>query len=255
MLVDIVKQRNLKVFKEGKLSDVTDYMVVEKSLRIILNGHELVTLACSPEATEQLAVGYLLSEGLLNSREDIKSMQADDPLAVSIETFSQTTFPAGARKINTCMGKGGTGLPEPLPVDTEIPKLDPWHLLKLIHELDATSFTFQRTGGVHSAALGDSDTMLVRYEDIGRHNAVDKTLGHAVLEGIKLQDKVLLLSGRIASEILIKAARNRIPVIVSRSAPTLLAVELAEKLGLTVVGFARGQRFNVYAHGERIKFD
>lgn len=253
--MDIIKERNLQVFKEGNLSDVSDYMVVEENLRIILNGHELVTLACSPEATEQLAVGYLFSEGLLNSREDIKSLQADDPLAVSIETFSQVTLPAGARKINTCMGKGGAELPDPLTIDTELPRFDPWHLLKLIHELDSTSFTFQRTGGVHSAALGNSEAMLVRYEDIGRHNAVDKTLGHAILEGISLQDKVLLLSGRIASEILIKAARNRIPVIVSRSAPTLLAVELAEKLGLTVVGFARGQRFNLYAHGERIKFD
>ncbi|MGI5879034.1 MAG: formate dehydrogenase accessory sulfurtransferase FdhD [Syntrophomonadaceae bacterium] len=255
MLVDIVKERNMQVFKEGKLSDVSDYMVVEENLRIILNGHELVTLACTPEATKQLAVGYLFSEGLLNSREDIKNLQADDPLVVSIETFSPATLPAGARKINTCMGKGGAELPEPLPLATEIPRYDPWHLLALIHELDSTSFTFQRTGGVHSAALGDNKAMLFRYEDIGRHNAVDKTIGHAVLEGFTLQDKCLLLSGRIASEILIKAARNRIPVIVSRSAPTLLAVELAEKLGVTIVGFARGRSFNLYSHGERIKLE
>ncbi len=125
-------------------------------------------------------------------------------------------------------------------------------LLHLIGLLEEESTTFRKTGGVHSAALGDSKGMLVRYEDIGRHNAVDRILGYAFLNRIDPKDKCLLLSGRISSEILIKAAHYGIPVVVSRSAPTFLAVELADEFNLAVVGFARGERLTVYSHPERV---
>ena len=118
--------------------------------------------------------------------------------------------------------------------------------------MDASSQTFKQTGGVHSAGLADNQQLLFRFEDIGRHNAVDKVIGQAFLQQIDLSDKCLLLSGRIAAEILIKAARNGIPFLLSRSAPTLKAVEMAEEIGLTVIGFARGQRFNLYCQGEGI---
>jgi FdhD protein len=144
---------------------------------------------------------------------------------------------------------------QPLPAEAEPVCYSPAHLLKVINELDATSYTFQQTGGVHSAGLADNRQLLFRYEDIGRHNAVDKVIGQAFLQQIDLSDKCLLLSGRIAAEILMKTARNGIPLILSRSAPTMMAVETAEKLGLTVVGFARGQRFNLYCQSERIRFD
>lgn len=143
----------------------------------------------------------------------------------------------------------------PLPAADDQIRYTPAHLLEIINQLDASSYTFQRTGGVHSAGLADNQKLLFRFEDIGRHNAVDKVIGQAFLEQIDLRDKCLLLSGRIAGEILLKTACNGIPVILSRSAPTLLAVETAERLGLTVVGFARGQKFNLYCHGERIRFD
>ena len=94
--------------------------------------------------------------------------------------------------------------------------------------------------------------MICMFEDIGRHNAVDKVLGYAFLHGISSQDKILLLSGRIASEILLKAARAQIPLVLSRSAPTGLTIDLAEELNITVVGFARGKRLSVYTHPERV---
>jgi FdhD protein len=122
----------------------------------------------------------------------------------------------------------------------------------LISLLEEKSVTFRRTGGVHSAALADSNGLIARYEDVGRHNAVDKSLGYALLNQIDPNDKILVLSGRIASEILLKAARSRIPMFLSRSAPTYLAVELANKLGITVVGFARGEQLNVYSYMERV---
>ncbi len=105
---------------------------------------------------------------------------------------------------------------------------------------------------MHSAALADANGFLARYEDIGRHNAVDKALGFACLNKIDPEGKILVLSGRIAAEIILKAARSRIPMVLSRSAPTYLAVELAEKLGITVVGFAREDQLNVYSGMERV---
>jgi FdhD protein len=123
----------------------------------------------------------------------------------------------------------------------------------MVHDLDKQSLTFRKTGGVHSAALGNQRELVVRYEDIGRHNAVDKVMGYAFLHQIPLQDKCLILSGRISTEIVLKVALNGIAVIVSRSAPTLQAVKMAERLGLTIIGFARGNRFNVYTHGERVQ--
>ena len=102
------------------------------------------------------------------------------------------------------------------------------------------------------ARLWQIENMFVMYEDIGRHNAVDRVLGYAFLNRIDTSDKILLLSGRISSEILIKAARRGVPLVVSRSAPTKLALELADQFGVTVVGFARGERFSIYSHKERI---
>jgi FdhD protein len=122
----------------------------------------------------------------------------------------------------------------------------------MINQLEDKSVTFHRTGGVHSAALADASGLLCMYEDIGRHNAVDKVLGYAFINNISTDDKCLLLSGRIASEILIKAARGNIPLVLSRSAPTGLTIELADEMDIAVVGFARGQRFSIYSHKEKI---
>ena len=125
-------------------------------------------------------------------------------------------------------------------------------MLQIINLLEERSSTFRLTGGVHSAALADQNGIICMYEDIGRHNAVDKVLGYAFLNEINTEDKCLLLSGRVASEILIKAARAHIPVVLSRTAPTGLTIDLAEELNITVVGFARGDRFSVYSHPERV---
>jgi FdhD protein len=161
------------------------------------------------------------------------------------------------RQIASCCGKGRASLyfvndaSQLEPVQSE-------HLFsavlipKMIALLEEQSETFRLTGGVHGAALADSENMFVMYEDIGRHNAVDRVLGYAFLNRIDTADKLLLLSGRVSSEILIKAARRGVPLVVSRSAPTKLAVELAEQFGITVVGFARGQQFSIYSHKEKI---
>jgi FdhD protein len=126
---------------------------------------------------------------------------------------------------------------------------------KLLSDFRTISKLYLETGGVHSAALADNGSILFFSEDIGRHNAVDKLIGKAFLESVSVENKVLLTSGRVTSEIMTKAARNRFPVLISRAAPSCMAVNLAEDMGITLVGFARGDRMNVYSWPNRIKME
>lgn len=247
----ILRPRKVQSYDKGNWSDFNDELVVEEHLHIILNGQKLVSIACSPEYTRELAVGYLVSEGFIRQYQDLSTVKVPHPLQVEVETTCPVDLSAPGQ-INTCMGRGSGAQVQPREYPSDSQPWSPAHLLKLIAELDASSLTFKKTGGVHSAALGSHQGTLIRYEDIGRHNAVDKVIGHAFLQQIPLYDKCLLLSGRIASEILLKIARAGFPMIVSRSAPTYKAVNRAEELGVTVVGFARGSRFNLYCHEHRI---
>lgn len=135
---------------------------------------------------------------------------------------------------------------EPLKLDLEIIK-------KNMIDFNRRSELFQKTGGVHSCGLYFQDEMLVFEEDIGRHNALDKIIGRALLDRIDLEDKMVLTSGRVSSEILIKIARRGISTIVSMSAPTNLAIELAKELSINLLGFVRGERLNIYTNLEDYK--
>jgi FdhD protein len=125
-------------------------------------------------------------------------------------------------------------------------------ILQLMNEFQKMSALFLETGGVHSAALADEEGIIVFAEDLGRHNALDKVFGEALSKGIRLSDKIILSSGRLSSEITIKALKRGIPILASPSAPTNLAIELARQLGLTMLGFVRGKRLNIYSGSERL---
>ncbi len=125
-------------------------------------------------------------------------------------------------------------------------------VFRLVRQMQEGSETFSRTGGVHNAALCDRQGILLDRMDIGRHNALDKIYGYCLRRNIPVNDKIIVFSGRISSEILLKVAKIGCGVILSKSAPTALALELAENLGITTVGFVRGQSCNVYTHPQRI---
>jgi len=144
---------------------------------------------------------------------------------------------------------GPTGLIAPLRSDLRI---SPETVFRLIKDFQSRAVIFKETGGTHCAALARSAEILYFAEDIGRHNAVDKVIGQALLDGIELEDKVLLLSGRIAYDISVKAARGGIPICISRAAPTSAALEFGERTGLSIIGFVRGKRLNIYTHPERL---
>jgi FdhD protein len=126
-------------------------------------------------------------------------------------------------------------------------RVGPAALAARLKELFGAAIHYRASRGIHGAALGDGERLLVVAEDVGRHNAVDKVKGEALLRGIPTEDRILLSTGRISSEMLLKASRMAVPVVASRTSPTEMAVALAEQLGITVVGYLRGDSLNVYA--------
>jgi FdhD protein len=240
-----------------------DIVVRELPLTILLNGRELVTLLCSPANLKYLAIGFLLSEGLLHSRNDIKRIIDDGKRGiVRVETvtdlngeeeqvFKRIITPGCGRGAAFYSAADAVGMNE---VKSGL-QVSGAEILELMSHFQQRSETYRSTGGVHSAALCDKKNLNVFSEDIGRHNAIDKIFGQCIWEGISTNNQIILTSGRISSEIVIKIARNNVPVLASKSAPTDTAVKLADMLGITLVGFVRGMRMNVYSHHQRIVSD
>ncbi len=239
----------------------TDIVVEEYPLTLFLEGKEFVTLLCSPEDLEYLVTGFLLSEGFIKSSGDIGRLRIDEKKGVAEIELKGGSILAeklyGSRTITSGCGRGPVfynvkDSMDTMVLDKEHRKTEYQTIISLMREFDDRSEVFKKTGGVHSCALGLEGKIEVYHEDIGRHNAMDKVLGHSVQKGLDFDRCVVLASGRISSEMLIKAARRGIPIIASRSAPTVLAVQLAHKLNITLAGFARGRRFNVYSGFQRI---
>ncbi len=255
--------RDLEIirYENGKSAREKDIVVREYALTIFLDGEEFITLLCSPSNLDCLVTGFLLSESIIKSRADIERIRLDEERGIAeVSTHESGSIAKelhGKRMMTTGCGKGSSFYSA---IDSvycrklpEGPEYKVQSLLELMKAFNKSSELFRDTGGVHSVALAGAEGIVLFHEDVGRHNAMDKIVGEAAIKGLSLSDKLVLTSGRISSEILIKASKAGIPVIVSRSAPTDLTVELAVRLGITVVGFARGNRMNVYSCPERVK--
>jgi FdhD protein len=246
--------------KDGKTESLRDVVIKESPVTIFLDDIELANLMCSPKNLDYLAVGFLFAEGLINSRKDVKKILADEKDGVVwVELKKAWKSPErliARRFITTGCGKGltyfdaaqdGRRLRSKSRFKVRVDSFPP-----LMREFLRKSRLYRLTGGVHSAAMCSARSILVFNEDIGRHSAIDKVLGECILKGIRTTDRIMVTTGRISSEILVKAARSRTPIIISKSAPTDLAVRLATDFGITLVGFARGSRMNVYSNEWRI---
>ncbi|MFQ5509714.1 MAG: formate dehydrogenase accessory sulfurtransferase FdhD [Leptospirillia bacterium] len=246
----------------GAVEKADDAVAVETVVTFFVNGTEVATLLCSPGHIEALAVGFLAGEGVLSQPDQIVSTDYDRGRGivrvevtddVDLSPFSgerKGTFTSGCGKGQTyTFVRDAAGLP-PLPPG---PVLEAGVISRKMKAFIHRSETYQATGGVHSALLWDGNGLDLFCEDLGRHNAVDKVFGRCLLEGIPAEGKILLSSGRISSEIAIKCARHRIPIVISRNAPTSFSVHLAAALELTLVGFVRGDRMNIYTAPERVR--
>jgi FdhD protein len=239
---------------------VIDEVAAELPVRLSLNGEPLVTLLCTPAELPELAAGFLLSEGLLREPSDLKEIKVsstEPQVSIAVASLPddwKRLFET--RTISSGCGKGITftnydrGRGNRLPTGT--PRISVSGIRSLLQAFRNISSLYLETGGVHSAALADGKNILLFSEDIGRHNAVDKLIGKAFLGGIPIENKVLITSGRVTSEIVTKAGRNRFPILISRAAPSCMAVSYAEDRGITLIGFARGDRMNIYTWPDRI---
>ena len=241
----------LRLTEEGK-SNTDDVVVTEFALTIVLNNQELVTLLCSPQKLDYLAVGFLLSQGLIKEGDDIKKIVVDEKRGIArVETKKAVDI--SVRPVLASSGARGavSSSVQKVGADIEI-KLSASQIFSLVEDFVQRSRLFRSTGGVHSAALCDAESILLFSEDIGRHNAIDKIFGECILTDIPTDGRILVTSGRVSSEILLKAAKRNIPLLISKSAPTDLGVKLADDLGVTLIGFVRGKRMNVYTNDWRV---
>lgn len=246
----------IKKYKDG-FHDFEDQVVVEYNLAIYLNKRYFISLLCTPQHLEELVYGYLYSEGVICAKEEILELQLDEAKGkahVRIAREDLFTFSGdqliGETTVTTACGKGRKIT---FPVvregsDEKIQPLavEPEDVFRLIRTFNKSSELFLQTGGVHSCALCTSTQVLFERDDIGRHNALEKILGKALMDGIDLRDKMVLTTGRMSSEIVDKVILRGIPVLISRSAPTDQAIEHAIKAGLKLIGFVRGDKMNIY---------
>jgi len=251
----------LRLTEEGRGSIEVE-VAREFPVTIILNDQELVTLLCSPENLEYLAVGFLSSEGLLKSKDDIKKIIVDEQRGVvRLETVEDKEIAQDVlfkRIISSGCGKGASFYSAADAASQKVKSrmgISTDEVFALVNEFQHGSQLYLATHGVHSAALCDRKSILVFNEDIGRHNAIDKIFGKCLLEDIPTDDRAIITSGRISSEILHKVAKKGIPIIISISAPTNLGVRIADNLGITLIGFVRAKRMNVYTNNWRIVCD
>ncbi|MDT0266422.1 formate dehydrogenase accessory sulfurtransferase FdhD [Streptomyces sp. DSM 44915] len=271
----VTERRRVIRVRDGVVAARSDTLVGEEPLEIRVNGRRLAVTMRTPGDDFALAVGFLVSEGVL----------AEPAELARIAYCAGATGPDGANSYNVVDVRLADGVPGPdLSLDRRVltnsscglcgrvsldtvhttarwplplppgPVLDPAVLAALPDRLRAAQRVFARTGGLHAAALCAPDgTLLDVREDVGRHNAVDKIVGHALQAGaLPLTDAVLLVSGRASFELAQKAVLAGIPVLAAVSAPSALAVDLATEAGLTLVGFLRGASMNVYSGAERL---
>lgn len=257
--------RRVLRYEKGAFLERQDQIVTEQPITIYINGREFITIVCTPEFIEDMAVGFLASEGIIPNPKNIRSIRVDEKQGI-VRIEADKVYPffenlQNKRFISSCCGMSRQGFVfahDALTAKTiggVRVTLSPEDCFSLMAKLDESAEMFRRTGGVHNAALCSTDGFFLPRMDIGRHNALDKIYGHCLQNDIDVQDKVIAFSGRISSEILLKVAKIGCEVILSKSAPTELALSLAEELGITTVGFIRGGSFNLYTHPERMLGD
>ena len=248
------------ITEQGK-KEIQGVVVRELALAIFLNGRELVTTLCSPVDLDYLVAGILASEGLLESKAEIKNLKVDVGAGIAhVETREDKKI-AGKQLFKPLVasggGKGASSYKLPdvenrVKVDSRI-AISAGEVSALVSDFLYRSSVYQATHGVHSAALCHNQGILLFHDDIGRHNAIDKVFGECLLNNIPLDDRFIITSGRISSEILLKVARRKIPILISKAAPTNLGVELAKGIGVTIIHFLRGKGINVYSHDWRVE--
>jgi FdhD protein len=274
-----IVQTTVNHWQETEHQEREDVLAVEEPFEVRINGESLAVIMRTPGHDRELALGFLFSEGILSTTDDIEDVEsAVDSDGLPLENVINVRLrqPGNAASEASCGLPGGVSferhfavssscglcgknsitslLQDAPPLEQDTLQVSAETLYMLAQRLREQQAVFSHTGGLHAAGLFSlhGELQLLR-EDIGRHNAVDKLIGHGLLhKGLPYRENLLLVSGRTSFEIIQKALQARIPYVIAISAPSSLAVDLAEKSNMTLVGFLRGHSMNIYTHPERI---
>lgn len=241
-------------YQAGQWETLRRGVIVEKPVGLTVNGQVWMTLMCTPTDLEALAIGFLFNEGTIKSKDEIDLVQVC-PQGDNVDVWLKHPVepPQQWQRTSGCMSGTTAVVSERLlPQIKNGFVLAPETINRLVHMLSGAQKLYREVGGVHTAVLSDGERVLVSAEDVGRHNALDKIAGRILLEEARLLRRILVTTGRISSEMVQKAARLGASIFISRSSASSLAITLAEKWDITLVGYARNDQFIVYTHSERI---
>ena len=227
---------------------------VEELIALYVNGQPLVSLMCTPVQLEELALGFLFNEKLINGMDDVAVLEMCGGERC-VDVWLEHDIEAPQLRVITSGCSGGTTFEDVSSAHHQIEsntRVTPQQVTHLMEEMSSVAALYNRAGGIHTAALAEGKRLLLAAEDIGRHNTLDKIAGICLRQGQSMQDRVLLTSGRVSSEMINKVARMGIPIVISRTSPTSLSVQLAQAWGITLIGYTRRRSFRVYAGAERV---
>ncbi|MGB5934057.1 MAG: formate dehydrogenase accessory sulfurtransferase FdhD [Anaerolineae bacterium] len=243
-------------YTEDRLQPQEKPLVRETAWTIHVNGQELVTILCTPNKMNFLVLGFLASERIIQSLDDVGILRVCEDEGNVVDVRLRDNALSLPRRRVLLSGCGGGVTFEDLTANharlTSSLTITPAQISKLMRDLQRSAEVYRATGGIHASALSDGERLLVVAEDVGRHNTLDKIRGECIYHHIPTKDRIILTTGRISSEMANKAVGMETPILISRTSPTDLAVRLADSWGITLVGYARGKRMNLYTHPERI---
>ena len=263
----IVKSAVARLHADGGATSLNDDVVVEEPLEIRIGNHPFVVTMRTPGNDEELAAGFMTTEGFTHSKSDFKDIDrcrmASNPentirvrmsRGVKLEKIESHRYGAISASCGVCGKTSIESIRNSYPDILSDCKIELATLLSLPDRLRKSQVVFEKTGGLHSSGLFDkAGNLLCLREDVGRHNALDKVIGFALLNDIwPLENHILMVSGRVSFEIIQKALAARIPIVAAVSAPSSLAISVARECGITLVGFLRNPTMNVYSHPHRI---
>ncbi|MDY6875388.1 MAG: formate dehydrogenase accessory sulfurtransferase FdhD [Chloroflexota bacterium] len=241
-------------YYDAEWRPVRGVVPVEEVITLHVNGRPLVSLMCTPTQLEELALGFLFNEGLIKGLDEVAVIElcgGDQCVDVWLEHDIETP----RLRVITSGCSGGTTFENMTSAQHHVEsdlRLTPQQVTQLMQEFSQVAALYRRAGGIHGAALANGEQLLCVAEDIGRHNTLDKISGLCLRQGWPTHDHILLTTGRLTSEMVNKATRMGIPIIISQTSPTSLSIQLAQAWSITLIGYTRRRSFRVYAGAERV---
>jgi FdhD protein len=245
---------NYRLYEDHHWQEVEGAITEEILLCIHVNGKELATFMCTPHDQDELALGFLRSEGIIQNLHEVRLLTVSDHGTCVDIWLNRSDFELPTRRIITSGCGGGVTFEDPTlrqaPLNTRV-TISPKQIFERMRDLYQAGSLYQVTQGIHTSALSDGERLVLLAEDVGRHNTIDRLWGKALKQGIPTKGLILLATGRISSEMLAKAAKMEVPIIASRTSATSLSVALAQVWNITLIGYVRRNSLRVYTAPQR----